>query len=268
MRSVVLRGSIASSKRPEIYAQQSIDSIRTWHDGELILSTWTDQLGVADTLTGIDKIVYCDDPGEGPVQQLMRQVMSFYNGVNNVSGNEVMVTRTDMLHFKDLFELRNKFPKKTKENVSAFNEKLLIGNMMTIRPGAEIDISTYRPGDWFHVGTKEDMMRMGDVCLDIQDLDYSVINEQRNRGEICTENLWFRLVLKKHWDNNLSIYDWPNLDHLAMNALIDNFEIINTISTAKSVNLNWSFQPEKLECYFTEEQYQKEYKVLCESQSY
>ena len=263
MRSVVVRGSISAPKRPGIYVQQCIDSIRTWHTGELILSTWTDQLPAAQGLVGVDRIVYSDDPGEGPVQQLLRQVMSFYNGVNNVSGDEIMVTRTDMLHFRDLFELRNSYPKKTVLNLSAFTEKLLIGNMMTIRPGAEIDISAYRPGDWFHVGNREDILRMGSVCLDIQQLDYTLIHAQRERGEICTENLWFRLVLKKYFDNNLSIYDWKLSDQLAMHAIIDNFEVMDTITTMQSLNLNWSFQPQRLGCYFSEEQYNEVYKVLC-----
>jgi hypothetical protein len=264
MRSVVIRGGIASPKRPGNYVQQCIDSIRTWHTGELILSTWSDQIPAAHSLVGVDRIVYCDDPGEGPVQQLMRQVMSFYNGVNSVTGHEVMVTRTDMLHFRDLFGLRNAFPKKSEINLSAFTEKLLIGNMMTIIPGAEIDISTYRPGDWFHVGNKEDMLRMGSVCLDIQQLDYKLIHEQRERGEICTENLWFRLVLKKYFDESLSIYDWKLDDKFAMHAIVDNFEVMNTITTLQSVNLNWAFQPQRLGCYFSEEQYKEVYKVLCE----
>jgi hypothetical protein len=104
---------------------------------------------------------------------------------------------------------------------------------------------------------------MGSVCLDIQQLDYTLIHAQRERGEICTENLWFRLVLKKYFDNNLSIYDWKLSDQLAMHAIIDNFEVMDTITTMQSLNLNWSFQPQRLGCYFSEEQYNEVYKVLC-----
>jgi len=264
MKSVVIRGSISSSKRPERYVQQCIDSIRSWHKGEIILSTWADQVSEAEKLVAIDNIVYTEDPGEGPVQQLLRQVKSFSAGVQNASGDEIMVTRTDMVHFTDLFELRNTFPKKSKLNLTAFTEKLLIGNMMTIRPGIDIDISAYRPGDWFHVGNRKDITRMGSIYEDIINLDFSEIYKQREQGEICAESLWFKLILKKYLDNNLSIYNWDMPEMWTMHSFVDNFEIMDTITTLKSLNLNWAFQTQRLGCYVSEEQYKESYKKLCE----
>ena len=262
MRSVVIRGSVSFDKRPGVYIQQVIDSIRSWHTGELILSTWNNQQHAAQGLIGVDKVVCSDDPGEGPVQQFLRQAQSYYVGVSVSTGSEVMVTRTDILHFKDLFELRNTYPKKTKANISAFDEKLLIGNMMTIRPGSDIDISTYRANDWFQVGTREDILKWGRVFEDIPKLDINRITELRNNGSICTENLWFKMLLKRYVNPELDITEWP--DDLAMHALLDNFEVMNTITTARAINLNWAFQPQRLGCYLTEEQYLHEYNALCE----
>lgn len=262
MRSVVIRGSIATPKRPGVYIQQVIDSIRSWHTGELILSTWTNQQHAAHGLIGIDKVVCSDDPGEGPVQHFLRQAQSYYVGVSVSTGSEVMVTRTDILHFRDLFELRNTYRKKTKLNISAFDEKLLIGNMMTIRPGSDIDISTYRANDWFQVGTKEDILKWGSVFEDIGTLNINRITELTNNGSINTENLWFKMLLKRYVNPELDITEWP--DDLAMHALLDNFEIMDTITTLRSLNLNWAFQPQRLGCYITEEQYVNEYKKLCE----
>ena len=54
------------------------------------------------------------------------------------------------------------------------------------------------------------------------------------------------MLLKKYVNPELDITEWP--DHLATHALIDNFEVINTITTARSINLNWAFQPQKRFC--------------------
>jgi hypothetical protein len=165
------------------------------------------------------------------------------------------------MHFRDLFELRNTYPRKTNANISAFTEKLLIGNMMTIKPGSEIDISTYRANDWFQVGIREDILKWASVFEDIKHLDINRIHELRNSGSICTENLWFKMLLKKYVNPNIDITEWP--DHIALNALIDNFEVMNTITTARAINLNWTFQPQRLGCYLSEEEYRDAYNTLC-----
>jgi hypothetical protein len=261
MRSVVIRGSIAFDKRPDVYIQQVVDSIRSWHTGELVLSTWSNQQHAIQGLYGIDKVVCSDDPGEGPIQQFLRQAQSYYYGVMHCAGSEILVTRTDIMHFRDLFELRNTYPRKTNANISAFTEKLLIGNMMTIKPGSEIDISTYRANDWFQVGIREDILKWASVFEDIKHLDINRIHELRNSGSICTENLWFKMLLKKYVNPNIDITEWP--DHIALNALIDNFEVMNTITTARAINLNWTFQPQRLGCYLSEEEYRDAYNTLC-----
>ena len=37
------------------------------------------------------------------------------------------------------------------------------------------------------------------------------------------------------------------------NILLNHYNIKNTISTLGSINMNWQKQPEKLECYLTED---------------
>ena len=271
MRSVVIRGGIAFSNHPTPYIQQVIDSIRSWHTGEVILSTWTDQLPATHNLIGIDKVIYSDDPGPGPVQNFLRQVQSFQSGVSASTGSEILVTRSDICYFRDLFELRNRYPKKTKANLSAFTEKLIIGNMMTIYPRESSKQwgypLVYRPSDWFHVGNREDITRMGSIFSDLQAMDHSALIKRHDavyntQNAICTESLWFKMVLNKYVNPNFDLDDWP--DHLGMNALIDNFEVLNMITTARAINLNWTFQPQRLGCFIKEEEYLEEYKKLCE----
>ena len=162
-------------------------------------------------------------------------------------------------------------PKKTKANLSAFTEKLIIGNMMTIYPRESSKQwgypLVYRPSDWFHVGNREDITRMGSIFSDLQAMDHSALIKRHDavyntQNAICTESLWFKMVLNKYVNPNFDLDDWP--DHLGMNALIDNFEVLNMITTARAINLNWTFQPQRLGCFIKEEEYLEEYKKLCE----
>lgn len=262
-RSIVLRGSLSFSKRPNFYAQNVIDSIRSWYDDELIVSTWHDQEKSARQLYGIDKIVLSTDPQPGPVQQMQRQLDSYYAGVHSSSGEQILVTRTDIMHFNNLFNYIGSFKDKTKEDLSCFSEKLIIGNIMSINPESNEQLKTFRVCDWFQCGPRTDIERWCSIVEDLAMISRQELQTYWDMGQICTEKLWFCLVLNKYSKYKI---DWRNtepFDHLAWHAIIDNFMILDQISTAQSINLNWSFQPQRLNCYVIEEDYIKKAREIC-----
>ena len=262
-QSVILRGSLSFAKRPGFYAQNVVDSIRSWFKGEIIVSTWEDQVESARNLIGIDKVVVSKDPGDGPIQQMQRQVNSYWAGVNACSGDEIMVTRTDILHFRDLFEFIGIRPHVSPYDMRCFDDKIVIGNIMTIHPESNEANRTFRACDWFQVGKRSDIERWIGITQELAQIPLNELEEHWGRHNICTEKLWFILVLNKYSKHRI---DWRNttaMDDLAWPALLDNFVLLDQITTARSINVNWAFQPQRLHCYVTEHEFNKKYLELC-----
>ena len=145
--SVVIRGKIFP------HTQETINSIRAWFDGEIILSTWKDQ--EIEKITGYSKVVLSPDPGAGPVQQMKRQLVSYKNGLQESTGEVVLVTRSDMVHYKNPFDYFGKLQNKN-EIFRIFEERVIIGNMMTIHPerncpGETNEQRYFRLNDWFRL---------------------------------------------------------------------------------------------------------------------
>lgn len=245
-RSVIIRGKLFS------HTQETINSIRQWFNEEIILSTWDHE----DTtkLYGYDIVVKTKDPGAGPVQQIKRQLISYQEGLKNASGEQLLVTRSDMVHYKDpfsyLFQLKN-----NNEIFKIFKEKVLIGNMMSIHPErscpGELDKQRYfRLNDWFQVGLKEDLNKWSNI-LDIV--------EQNSHVNLCTEQFWFAGCLKKYFDNSIKLENLNIYKEFLWLAILNNFRILNTKSTLNAANKNWESQPENLICYLMEEEYNKKF---------
>lgn len=262
-QSIILRGSLSFAKRPGYYVQNVIDSIRSWFEGELIVSTWQNQIHDAKNLIGVDKIVISTDPGDGPLQQMQRQLNSYWAGVNACTGDQVMVTRTDILHFRDLFEFINTYPHHSYYDMRCFKHKLVIGNIMSISPNAYDDIPTFRPCDWFQVGYKEDIEKWCSITPELASIPKQILDDAWNNKKICTEKLWFTLVLNKFSKHKINWLDTTSVDHIAWEALLDNFVILDQITQARSINLNWAFQPQRMPLYITNETYTKKYFELC-----
>ena len=250
-KSVIIRGKIFPK-----YTQASIDSIRKWHKGELILSTWKNQ--EENKIEGIDKLILSDDPGSGPVQQSNRQIVSYSEGLKNCEGDVILVTRSDIVHQKDIFQYFNTL-KKYDNKFKIFSERLIVSNMMTIdpeknHPDVVGDINKYfRVCDWFQVGYKHDLIKWIDVK--------NVFEEYKHSG-LCTEQLWLAGLIKKHYSSLFDINDVLKYKFIFWNLLINNFHIINMKSTANAINLNWFNQPENLGCYLMEEKYLEIYNKI------
>ena len=255
IKSVVFRGSIVyagpliyNNYGTENFLKNTIVKLRKWFDGEVIVSTWKGEEEHLHGIDGIDKIVYTDDPGPGPVQHIKRQVLSYINGVKESSGDEILVSRTDISYDEDIFKYLNTL-KQNDNSFKVFDERIITGNMMTIFPdnGTE-EPSHFRVCDWFQLGNRNDILKWGDI--------YEMITDVKG---ICTEQIWSLSVLKKNYDDKININDISNINQYGWDYILNNFRILNMKSTLKSYNNNWSFQPEFLQCYLTEDMYNKKY---------
>lgn len=244
--TVIIRGKIFP------FTQQTIDSIRSWFKGELIVSTWENEK--VSNLSGYDGLVLTKDPGPGPVQQMRRQIVSYKEGLKKANGDIILVTRSDMEHYKNPFLFFGML-KKNNEMFKIFNEKIIIGNMMSIHPdrncpGEDERQRYFRLNDWFQVGHKDDLYKWCDVL--------DVVEENIN-ANLCTEQFWFAGCLKKYFNTSFDMYNLQNYKHFLWLAILNNFRILNTKSTLKVNNINWNSQPENLICYLMEEEYNKKF---------
>jgi hypothetical protein len=255
-QSLIIRGSILYDKHPENYLSLVVNSIRSWFDGQIVLSTWKGQEEYLDNKLEIDDVVFVEDPGPGPIQHWKRQVISYQRGLEKATGDLVMVTRSDIIHNENLFNYVDTFPNST-EDLKVFDNKLVVSNMMTIRPDSDEFPNCFRICDWIQVGHKSDIYKWSDVLGYVDSLDLSKITNVN-----CTETLWFLSVLKNHYKDQIHIYDSSNINDLAWEAIVNNFIVLDTKSTMKAVNMNWEFQPEYCSCYLDEESYNKLYETL------
>ncbi len=244
--SVIIRGKIFE------HTQSVVDSIRSWFDGELILSTWEEQ---EIKILNIDKLIVQKDPGSGPVQQSARQYYSYKAGLDAASNGVVMVTRSDIVHHKNLFQYyktMNEYDQKFK----IFDNRIVVSNMMTINPEKDHPhIPTekdkyFRVCDWFQVGSKQDLYKWCDV--------YDIFQEYKH-SNLCTEQLWMCGFIKK---NHFPMFDINNMmkyKFLFWDYLMNNFQIIDMKTTGSSINMNWVQQPEDLGCYLMQKEYENKY---------
>ena len=96
------------------------------------------------------------------------------------------------------------------------NNKILCGNMMTIDPASHLQEKYFR------------------ICD-------------------CMEQVWNISFLNEIFGYRINPYDLSPFEDRYWDILTKHYNIMNTISTLKSVNLNWANQPEDLSCYLTEE---------------
>ena len=245
-KSIVIRGKIFEC------TQTCVDSIRSWFTGELILSTWDNQ---NINISGVDKVVVQKDPGPGPVQQINRQLLSYKAGLDASTNNIVMVTRSDISHYKNLFQYYDTL-NSYDERFKIFDKRVIVSNMMTINPDKDHPhIPTeqdkyYRISDWFQIGSKKDLFKWVEIT--------DIVKEYKN-SNLCTEQIWLCGLIKKYHFSNFDLNNMMNLKFLFIDYLINNFQIIDMKTTGKSINLNWINQPEDLGCYLMESEYKKKY---------
>ena len=249
MNSVVFRGI------PNEHFEEIINTTRSWHSGEIILSTWND-VEIDESL--VDKVVRDSDPG--PVFNFInpslvhahRQVLAAYNGVSASEGEKVLLTRADMIHRKNIFDFVVERKNKNTFN-KLFDHKVVCGNMMTFDPDTRYGQPRdryYRVNDWFQCGYRNDILKFVDIKNEI---------EKYKHSGCCLEQLWFISALNKHTENVIQpilIDQTLSTVEESWKTLLTNFKVVDTRSTAKADNYRWLNQPEYYSCYITESKYE------------
>lgn len=255
-KSVIIRGSVLYDKHPQNFINEVVESIRSWFSEEIVLSTWEGQEKYISDSLPVDKVVLTPDPGPGPIQHWNRQVLSYQKGLQFSEGDLVMVTRSDMIHKKDPFQYLDMYPNST-DDLKVFSNKLIVSNMMTIRPDSDEYPNCFRICDWFQVGYRNDIFKWSNVIENIMTFDESKITRMN-----CTETLWFLSVLKNKFGDDIDIYDSTSINKFAWEAIVNNFIVLDTKTTLQAVNKNWEFQPEYCPCYLNEETYKELYETI------
>jgi len=257
MKSVVIRGSIAHQVKPHNHIKNTVDSIRSWFDGEIVVSTWKEQAPFLKEIEDkVDKIVLLDDPGPGPIQNILRQIVSFKEGVDASSGEEILVTRPDITFSKNIFDFLEIFPNKN-DSFRFVDDKIVVGNIMTINPDSFEIPNTFRVSDWFHCGKRCDIKKLYSGL----DIIWGSDREITKTLQTCTEKMWLLSVLASHF-SEVSIYNSDNIDQFSWDAIINNFIVLNSTSTLGTYNFNYPNQPENMYCYIMEDQYKEQYNLL------
>lgn len=262
--TILFRGSLSYDRYPAVFVKQTIPSIRNWFDGQLVISTWK---GQEQHLQGLEKmvddIILNDDPGFGCIQSYDRQLISYNAGINKCVGDLILVIRADFLLERDPFFLWNRIPPTRGKNMKIFDNRIVIGNMMTISPDkVEKKISNFRPSDWIQIGKKIDLLKWSGILKkshELYSMETNLVNLKTNeyKSEIYgSEQLWFISLLNQYVDKNITLSNyWLYDSYDAWCALVNNFAIFNTKSTMGAHNLNWQNQPEFHPWYITEEEY-------------
>lgn len=257
--SIVIRGNNSSG-----HTQRVINSIRSWHDGEIILSTWLDQ----DTskFNGLSSVILSKDPGPGPlfdspdkhVQNTYRQLISGLKGIINASEDLILVIRSDTTMNKNPFIFFNETEfSKTTDSFKIFSKKIVVGNIMSINPDKNYEPFSeraFRVGDWFHIGHKQDLIKYFG--------SYDYVHNGRNLKHIGVEQNWLGAAIKKFYKKDLDLFNLDKYHEYAWDIILNNFRIINNYSTANSFCLkkDWINQPEDLPAYLSQLEYEEKYK--------
>jgi hypothetical protein len=262
--TILIRGSLAYEKYPNSFVHDIIPTIREWFTGQLVVSTWKGQEQHLRGLEGmIDDVVLSDDPGFGCIQSYDRQLISYKAGMERCSGDLVFVARADFCLKKNPFHLWEKVPARRGNDMKVFENRIVIGNMMTISPNkAEPKISNFRPSDWIQMGTKSDLLKWSGVLQKSHELHSAAtgltdLSTTEYKSEAYgSEQLWLISLLNKYVSEDITLTNYWSCDpYLVWCALINNFAVFNTRSTIGAYNLNWDFQPEFHPWYMTEQEY-------------
>lgn len=132
MNSVVFRGLTTETSGHRNGFDSCLKTIRKWHDGEIIVSTWDSDPLLFDKKM-IDTLVLSKDPGwtgkvfgwedseemrnwpeKGGANHVntIRQLTLANAGVKASTGKNTLLTRTDFRHGKNLFNIQEKDPNK------------------------------------------------------------------------------------------------------------------------------------------------------------
>jgi hypothetical protein len=261
MKSIIIRGAISHPNKPHNHILDVVRTIRQWFDEELIICTWKHEAEKIPIKANeyIDKVIFITDPGAGPVQNIKRQMYSFLAGLQQSLGETLLVTRSDILFHENIFNHIDKYPNYN-STLRFVDDKIVVGNIMSINPNSNENPNTYRVSDWFHCGKRNDIEKLISGFEFILDSNETKLQQLFSTGKMCTEKLWMLSILHAYF--NTDLYDSSDIDPLCWQFILNNFIVLNSISTLNTYNLNYPNQPQNMYCYITEEEYSRQYNLL------
>lgn len=262
-KTILIRGGLLT-KNNIVHIDEVVYNIRKWFDGEVVVSTWSGQEHLLPSNLLIDKVVYTDDPGPGPVGNLKRQVLSMMEGLKHCSGEMVLSIRPDILLTKDIFAEYYEIPYKN-EISKIFKNRILTCSHMSIDKDNFYDAPEharyFRISDWLHLGHKEDLVKMCDILEIFDGLEQDkIVNNgwYQYKNCECCEQFWGLCLIKKYFQD-FNLCDIESIKEIHYNYICNNFIIKNTMSDLGALNITWDFQPEDTHFYITKEKYEKYY---------
>ena len=256
MNSIVYRGI------PHETFYDNLKQVRSWHSGEIILSTWKDVEVDNNTSSMIDHIVRSEDPGEDidignpSLRFASRQVVAAKAGVDKAAGEKVLLTRTDINYARAKENLFDKVQiNKSQSSYKVFSAPLVVGSIMSIDPSVSRARSVcddavhgyartmfFRMCDWFQCGYKADLEKFTDVQEEII--------KARHSG-CCLEQLWFICCFNKNSFMRFYPHSLEDHQNVFWGVTVENFKIINS----QGLNAGkWAHKTNE-DIYISEEKY-------------
>lgn len=223
MNSVVFRGipDQGGSNFTDI-----LKDLRSWYSGEVVLSTWQGVELSEEVRSMLDTVLELQDPGtledvaNPSIVQLKRQIYAAREGVRIASGDKVLLTRTDISHKQNLFNLVQE--NHSGSNYKVFSGRVIASSIMTIDPDSGYGPARdrfFRVCDWFQCGFKEDIVKFTDV------LEESQVHK---KSGCCMEQLWFLSCFNKFTGYNFHINSIEQHMDCCLEVMVQNFRLINT----------------------------------------
>lgn len=236
MNSVVFRGQLFrdSGKTSINQFDKVLRSVRDWHDGEVILSTWDDQPMDFDQKM-VDVVITTKDVGQDELRcypfkrNCKRQTTLANLGAEAATGDKILLTRTDMIHKKNIFnqvipnkltipvllsmdpDYRGPFKNRKHENIK--NPYFYISEACT---------RLFHPSDLFQCGFALDVKRWAS-----KEVAASVLKNMQSF--CCIEQLWCISYLNIFKGYEIDFFDLESHHDQRWSALVDNFEIKDLI---------------------------------------
>jgi hypothetical protein len=236
MNSVVFRGQLfrGSGKTSINQFDKVLRSVRDWHDGEVILSTWDDQPMDFDQKM-VDVVITTKDVGQDELRcypfkrNCKRQTTLANLGAEAATGDKILLTRTDMIHKENIFnqvipnkltipvllsmdpDYRGPFKNRKHENIK--NPYFYISEACT---------RLFHPSDLFQCGFALDVKRWAS-----KEVAASVLKNMQSF--CCIEQLWCISYLNIFKGYEIDFFDLESHHDQRWSALVDNFEIKDLI---------------------------------------
>ncbi len=271
MNSVVFRGLTSEISGYKNGFNDVLKTVRRWHDGEIIVSTWDNDILDFDKKM-IDTLVLSKDPGstgqvfgwiddeemqnwpeKGGANHIntIRQLTLAEAGAKAITGKKALLTRTDIRHGKNLFEIHERDDVTYARN----GKRLIVPCVGTIWPdfrNIRKEFLRDRPTRKKIRFSKREYslpFHMSDLfqCGDTEDIKKWASKEV---SDMVISNIWTCRAIEQLWAcSYLNIFkkyflDFKNLEkdkHDFWKIMVSNFLVLGT-GESRSINIKKEYR--------------------------